>query len=71
MKVVHYIIAGQQVQDLMYVAFYNVCVKPRNWLMLCLVQASCPVSFWCPEMGPSSTDWAQLSMLLPDDGGTV
>jgi hypothetical protein len=28
---------------------------------------NCLVGCWCPEKGPSYIDWAQLSMLSPED----
>jgi hypothetical protein len=30
-----------------------------------------PVLCWCPEIGTSSIDWAQLSRLLPEDGDRI
>jgi hypothetical protein len=51
------------------VEFCNVCHKFRYGGLCCLVYTySLLCRFWCPEIGTSSINFAQLNRLLPEDG---
>jgi hypothetical protein len=47
----------------------NVCLHSRLWFVSCLLYI--PPLFWCPEIGISCTDWAQLATLSTEDRSRI
>jgi hypothetical protein len=51
---------------------FSVCLNSHWLFILCQVYIYPILCWcWCPNVGTSSIDWAQLSTLLPEDGDGI